>query len=185
MVSRDPQEGFAGERKAGKGTLVITMMMAELDARSVAADVSSGGGESSCEAFQHLISVAQGEARADGMPSPTIHLQDDHRPRQYQVTLRSQMLCFCLAYILMHCMSSQTELFERAKKENVIACLDTGAGKTLIAVMLLQVSMPSLSAPEPSLTLVKSTRSTLACAHQRGYPSSLSTSSHWSISKEG
>lgn len=42
----------------------------------------------------------------------------------------------------MHCLSSQTELFERAKKENVIACLDTGAGKTLIAVMLLQVSMP-------------------------------------------
>ncbi|KAF2143652.1 uncharacterized protein K452DRAFT_296653 [Aplosporella prunicola CBS 121167] len=32
----------------------------------------------------------------------------------------------------------QLELFERAKKENVIAVLDTGSGKTLIAVLLLQ-----------------------------------------------
>jgi endoribonuclease Dicer len=32
----------------------------------------------------------------------------------------------------------QLELFERAKKENIIAVLDTGSGKTLIAVMLLK-----------------------------------------------
>jgi len=32
----------------------------------------------------------------------------------------------------------QIELFEKAKKENIIAVLDTGSGKTLIAVMLLK-----------------------------------------------
>ncbi|KAI0401011.1 hypothetical protein F4802DRAFT_619182 [Xylaria palmicola] len=32
----------------------------------------------------------------------------------------------------------QTELFERAKEKNIIAVLDTGAGKTLIAVLLLR-----------------------------------------------
>lgn len=32
----------------------------------------------------------------------------------------------------------QLELFEKAKKENIIAVLDTGSGKTLIAVMLLK-----------------------------------------------
>jgi endoribonuclease Dicer len=32
----------------------------------------------------------------------------------------------------------QMELFDRAKKENIIAVLDTGSGKTLIAVLLLK-----------------------------------------------
>jgi len=32
----------------------------------------------------------------------------------------------------------QTELFERAKENNIIAVLDTGSGKTLIAVLLLR-----------------------------------------------
>src|SRR5271156_1057189 len=32
----------------------------------------------------------------------------------------------------------QTELFERAKKENIIAVLDTGSGKTLIAALLMR-----------------------------------------------
>lgn len=32
----------------------------------------------------------------------------------------------------------QMELFEKAKKENIIAVLDTGSGKTLIAVMLIK-----------------------------------------------
>ena len=32
----------------------------------------------------------------------------------------------------------QVELFERAKKQNIIAVLDTGSGKTLIAVLLLK-----------------------------------------------
>lgn len=32
----------------------------------------------------------------------------------------------------------QLQLFERAKRQNVIACLDTGSGKTFIGVMLLQ-----------------------------------------------
>ncbi|KAE8266873.1 hypothetical protein A4X09_0g5477, partial [Tilletia walkeri] len=32
----------------------------------------------------------------------------------------------------------QLALFEQAKNHNIIACLDTGAGKTLVAVMLLQ-----------------------------------------------
>ncbi|KAI9781616.1 MAG: Dicer-like protein 1 [Geoglossum umbratile] len=32
----------------------------------------------------------------------------------------------------------QTELFERAKKKNIIAVLDTGSGKTLIAVLLIR-----------------------------------------------
>jgi endoribonuclease Dicer len=32
----------------------------------------------------------------------------------------------------------QMELFERAKKQNTIAVLDTGSGKTLIAVLLLR-----------------------------------------------
>ncbi|CAO1615597.1 unnamed protein product [Sympodiomycopsis kandeliae] len=32
----------------------------------------------------------------------------------------------------------QQQLFERAKAENVIACIDTGSGKTLIAAMLLE-----------------------------------------------
>jgi endoribonuclease Dicer len=32
----------------------------------------------------------------------------------------------------------QMELFERAKKDNLIAVLDTGSGKTLIAVLLLR-----------------------------------------------
>lgn len=32
----------------------------------------------------------------------------------------------------------QLELFERAKKENTIAVLDTGSGKTLISVLLLR-----------------------------------------------
>lgn len=35
----------------------------------------------------------------------------------------------------------QLELFERAKKENVIAVLDTGSGKTLIACLLLRYMM--------------------------------------------
>ena len=32
----------------------------------------------------------------------------------------------------------QIELFEKAKKENIIAVLDTGSGKTLIAILLLK-----------------------------------------------
>ena len=32
----------------------------------------------------------------------------------------------------------QVELFEKAKQQNIIAVLDTGSGKTLIAVLLLQ-----------------------------------------------
>lgn len=32
----------------------------------------------------------------------------------------------------------QLELYERAKQENIIAVLDTGSGKTLIAVLLLR-----------------------------------------------
>lgn len=32
----------------------------------------------------------------------------------------------------------QIQLFERAKQGNVIACIDTGSGKTLIAAMLLE-----------------------------------------------
>ena len=35
----------------------------------------------------------------------------------------------------------QQELFERAKDENVIAVLDTGMGKTLIAVMLIRYTL--------------------------------------------
>lgn len=91
VLSRDPQEGkeIAGERRAGRCTLVITTMMTEPDATTTGADGSSDGGESSCQAFQHLISIAHGEAGSDGMPSPTIHLQHDHRPRQYQVTSRT------------------------------------------------------------------------------------------------
>lgn len=32
----------------------------------------------------------------------------------------------------------QIELFEKAKKDNVIAALDTGSGKTFISVMLIK-----------------------------------------------
>lgn len=83
--------------------------------------------EESRRAFHQLIGIARREKSQGGeeskeksgeeqpIPDPTIHLQQDHRPRQYQ-----------------------TELFERAKEGNVIACLDTGSGKTLIAVLLLQ-----------------------------------------------
>ncbi|PWN52134.1 hypothetical protein IE53DRAFT_367453, partial [Violaceomyces palustris] len=34
--------------------------------------------------------------------------------------------------------SYQSEIYERAKEQNVIVCLDTGSGKTLVSVLLLQ-----------------------------------------------
>lgn len=42
------------------------------------------------------------------------------------------------AQIISHLRQYQQELFERAQKENTIAVLDTGSGKTLIAAMLLR-----------------------------------------------
>jgi hypothetical protein len=41
-------------------------------------------------------------------------------------------------------LSLQSEMFERAKKENIIACMGTGSGKTLVSVMLLKVSLGKL-----------------------------------------
>lgn len=57
----------------------------------------------------------------------------------------------------------QLELFERAKRENTIAVLDTGSGKTLIAVLLLRwtidkelESRAALNSPKISFFLVAS-----------------------------
>lgn len=40
--------------------------------------------------------------------------------------------------ILLNPRQYQSQLFEKAKTQNVIACLQTGSGKTLIAVLLLK-----------------------------------------------
>ena len=40
----------------------------------------------------------------------------------------------------------QREVFRRATRENVIACLDTGSGKTYVAVLLVRQS-PQKSSP--------------------------------------
>ena len=63
-------------------------------------------------------------------------------PRQYQVSgvgvgprragKRAWLCCSSHA-------RRQLQLFEKAKEQNIIACLGTGSGKTLISVMLLKV----------------------------------------------
>lgn len=40
--------------------------------------------------------------------------------------------------LIKHARDYQIELFERAKEQNVIACLSTGSGKTLVAALLLK-----------------------------------------------
>lgn len=44
----------------------------------------------------------------------------------------------------------QAQLFEKAKQGNVIACIDTGSGKTLVAAMLLEHVHTSLETPTTS-----------------------------------
>lgn len=48
---------------------------------------------------------------------------------------------------LWQCCSYQIELLEQAKKENIIVYLETGCGKTHIAVMLLQHIAPVIRKP--------------------------------------
>lgn len=62
-------------------------------------------------------------------------------PRQYQVSdLISTIQNIMFTQYLSLSPSLQSELYEKAKTQNVIACLGTGSGKTLISVMLLKVS---------------------------------------------
>ena len=62
-----------------------------------------------------------------------LKLIDDSQP-----SLRAMMSKIELDKVITTPREYQIELFERAKKENVIAVLPTGSGKTLIAVLLLQ-----------------------------------------------
>jgi endoribonuclease Dicer len=55
-----------------------------------------------------------------------------------QLSIRSLMAKQESAEIVKNPRDYQLELFERAKKENTIAVLDTGSGKTLIAVLLIR-----------------------------------------------
>lgn len=55
-----------------------------------------------------------------------------------QLSIRSLMAKQESAEIVKNPREYQLELFERAKKENTIAVLDTGSGKTLIAVLLIR-----------------------------------------------
>ena len=55
-----------------------------------------------------------------------------------QLSIRALMAKQECAKIVKNPREYQLELFERAKKENTIAVLDTGSGKTLIAVLLIR-----------------------------------------------
>lgn len=88
---------------------------------------------------------AQNQIFEDWIRSEAVH--EASRPRRNlehddatdeQQSIRSLMAKQESTEIIKNPRDYQLELFERAKKENLIAVLDTGSGKTLIAVMLLR-----------------------------------------------
>ncbi|KAI8964352.1 hypothetical protein F5Y11DRAFT_316025 [Daldinia sp. FL1419] len=111
---------------------------------------SDSGADSSSEDDVPSLPIAQSKVTAKAFDN----LQFSQFMRDHQETLYSQMPNLAIAdedkstnllvreaeseRIISSPREYQTELFERAKQKNIIAVLDTGTGKTLIAALLLR-----------------------------------------------